>query len=146
MALSPLDAKATRIEYYATVGEPLCEFNYVPYGLGYCDIAVGSSKEVPYGELIKVISHFSFLLMIKKFQPLAYMTACFYPTSLAMLESPSYESLYDVLQVANECSAIDYRFNRLIFPPPRPKDFMNCFWLILPFKYSFTKLQGLLIG
>ncbi|KAE8647562.1 photosynthetic NDH subunit of lumenal location 4, chloroplastic [Cucumis sativus] len=54
LALSPLDANATRIEYYATVGEPLCEFNYVPSGLGYCDIAVGSGEEVPYGELINV--------------------------------------------------------------------------------------------
>ncbi|XP_023003750.1 photosynthetic NDH subunit of lumenal location 4, chloroplastic [Cucurbita maxima] len=54
LALSPLDANATRIEYYATVGEPLCEFRYVPSGLGYCDLAVGSGEEVPYNELINV--------------------------------------------------------------------------------------------
>lgn len=56
LALSPLDANATRIEYYATVGEPLCEFRYVPSGLGYCDLAVGSGEEVPYNELINVSS------------------------------------------------------------------------------------------
>ncbi|CAL1380295.1 unnamed protein product [Linum trigynum] len=36
LALSPMDADATRIiEYYATVGEPLCEFSFVRSGLGY---------------------------------------------------------------------------------------------------------------
>lgn len=57
LALSPMDANATRIEYYATVGDPLCEFNYVPSGLGYCDIALGSGEKVPYGELINVSSN-----------------------------------------------------------------------------------------
>uniref|UniRef100_A0A2P2K8X8 peptidylprolyl isomerase n=1 Tax=Rhizophora mucronata TaxID=61149 RepID=A0A2P2K8X8_RHIMU len=54
LALSPLDADATRIEYYATVGEPLCDLNFVGSGLGYCDVSVGSGKEAPYGELINV--------------------------------------------------------------------------------------------
>lgn len=58
LALSPLDANATRIEYYATVGEPLCDYNYVRSGLGYCDISVGSGVEAPYGELINVSSNF----------------------------------------------------------------------------------------
>lgn len=88
LALSPLDANATRIEYYATVGEPLCEFNYVPSGLGYCDIAVGSGEEVPYGELINVSSNlqlstcFSFYFSSHhQTLPWFYMTACFRPTS-----------------------------------------------------------------
>ncbi|OVA03323.1 Peptidyl-prolyl cis-trans isomerase [Macleaya cordata] len=51
---SPLDANATRIEYYATVGEPPCEFSYAKSGLGYCDIAVGFGDEAPIGELINV--------------------------------------------------------------------------------------------
>ncbi|CAN1164290.1 Photosynthetic NDH subunit of lumenal location 4, chloroplastic [Linum perenne] len=54
IALSPMDADATRIEYYATVGEPLCEFNFVRSGLGYCDVSQGSGVEVPYAELINV--------------------------------------------------------------------------------------------
>lgn len=92
LALSPLDANATRIEYYATVGEPLCEFNYAPSGLGYCDIAVGSGEEVPYGELINVSSNlqlssnFSFYFSSHhQIQPWVYMTACFRRTSLALL-------------------------------------------------------------
>lgn len=63
MALTPLDANATRIEYYATVADPPCEFNFVPSGLGYCDISVGSGVEAPYSELINVslrILFFSF--------------------------------------------------------------------------------------
>ncbi|KAF3970603.1 hypothetical protein ACB098_02G201700 [Castanea mollissima] len=52
MALSPLDANATRVEYYATVEEPSCELNFVRSGLGYCDILVGSGEEVPYSQLI----------------------------------------------------------------------------------------------
>ncbi|KAK9271965.1 hypothetical protein L1049_002332 [Liquidambar formosana] len=51
---SPLDANATRIEYYATVAEPSCELNFARSGLGYCDVAVGSGKEAPLGELINV--------------------------------------------------------------------------------------------
>lgn len=54
LTLSPLNADATRIEYFATVGEKTCELNFVPSGLGYCDIIVGSGAEVPYGELIDV--------------------------------------------------------------------------------------------
>ncbi|KAL3527792.1 hypothetical protein ACH5RR_012448 [Cinchona calisaya] len=49
-----LDANATRIEYYATVADPPCEFSYVRSGLGYCDISVGSGPEAPFGELINV--------------------------------------------------------------------------------------------
>lgn len=54
LAFSPLDADATRIEYYATVGEPLCELNFVRSGLGYCDVSVGPGPEAPYAELIDV--------------------------------------------------------------------------------------------
>lgn len=54
LALSPLDADATRIEYYATVGEPQCELNYAKSGLGYCDIAVGYGEEAPRAELINI--------------------------------------------------------------------------------------------
>ncbi|KAF7834259.1 photosynthetic NDH subunit of lumenal location 4, chloroplastic [Senna tora] len=54
LALTPLNADATRIEYYATVGEPLCELNYAKSGLGYCDIVEGVGDEVPYAELINV--------------------------------------------------------------------------------------------
>ncbi|XP_061345305.1 photosynthetic NDH subunit of lumenal location 4, chloroplastic [Gastrolobium bilobum] len=54
MGLTPLDADATRIEYYATVGEPLCELNYAKSGLGYCDIVEGVGDEAPLGELINV--------------------------------------------------------------------------------------------
>ncbi|KAF2293090.1 hypothetical protein GH714_036522 [Hevea brasiliensis] len=49
-----MDADATRIEYYATVADPLCDFNFVRSGLGYCDISVGSGQEAPYGELVDV--------------------------------------------------------------------------------------------
>lgn len=54
LAFSPLDAEATRIEYYATVADPPCELNFVPSGLGYCDISVGSGVDAPYNELINV--------------------------------------------------------------------------------------------
>ncbi|CAN6466003.1 unnamed protein product [Victoria cruziana] len=47
-------AGATRIEYYATVGEPLCDLNFVRSGLGYCDVSVGTGVEAPQGELINV--------------------------------------------------------------------------------------------
>lgn len=56
LAFSAMDADATRIEYYATVGDPLCDFNFVRSGLGYCDISVGSGEEAPYGELVNVSS------------------------------------------------------------------------------------------
>ncbi|KAL2343025.1 hypothetical protein Fmac_004310 [Flemingia macrophylla] len=54
MGLTALDADATRIEYYATVEEPSCEYNYVKSGLGYCDIAEGFGDEAPYAELINI--------------------------------------------------------------------------------------------
>ncbi|OMP02488.1 hypothetical protein COLO4_11054 [Corchorus olitorius] len=54
LALTPLDADATRVQYYATVGEPLCELNYVSSGLGYCDVIVGSGVEAPRAELINI--------------------------------------------------------------------------------------------
>ncbi|KDP46889.1 hypothetical protein JCGZ_24098 [Jatropha curcas] len=54
LAFTPMDANATRIEYYATVGDPLCDFNFVRSGLGYCDISVGSGQEAPYGQLVNV--------------------------------------------------------------------------------------------
>ncbi|CAL5368692.1 unnamed protein product [Camellia sinensis] len=47
VALLPLDASATRIEYYATVAEPPCELNFARSGLGYCDLAVGSGEVAP---------------------------------------------------------------------------------------------------
>ncbi|KAL8475058.1 hypothetical protein ACS0TY_031467 [Phlomoides rotata] len=53
-AATPLEAAATRIEYYATVSEPSCELNFVKSGLGYCDVVVGSGEEVPFAELINV--------------------------------------------------------------------------------------------
>nr|XP_029124414.1 photosynthetic NDH subunit of lumenal location 4, chloroplastic isoform X2 [Elaeis guineensis]XP_029124415.1 photosynthetic NDH subunit of lumenal location 4, chloroplastic isoform X2 [Elaeis guineensis] len=49
-----LDAKATRIEYYATVGEPLCDMSFAKSGLGYCDVAVGTGVQPPRGELINI--------------------------------------------------------------------------------------------
>ncbi|KAG1366487.1 photosynthetic NDH subunit of lumenal location 4, chloroplastic [Cocos nucifera] len=49
-----LDAKATRIEYYATVGEPLCDMSFAKSGLGYCDVAVGTGVPPPRGELINI--------------------------------------------------------------------------------------------
>lgn len=54
MALTPLDADATRIEYYATTADPPCDFNFVRSGLGYCDLDVGSGEEAPYAQLINV--------------------------------------------------------------------------------------------
>ncbi|KAI3441120.1 Peptidylprolyl isomerase [Psidium guajava] len=54
LALSPLDAGATRVEYYATVGEPSCELSFARSGLGFCDVTVGSGEEVPRGELVNI--------------------------------------------------------------------------------------------
>ncbi|EXB80875.1 Peptidyl-prolyl cis-trans isomerase FKBP16-2 [Morus notabilis] len=54
VAVSPLEAEATRIEYYATVAEPPCDLNFARSGLGYCDVQPGSGQEAPYGELINV--------------------------------------------------------------------------------------------
>lgn len=53
-AAAPLDADATRIEYFATVSEPSCELTFVRSGLGYCDVVVGSGEEVPFAKLINV--------------------------------------------------------------------------------------------
>ncbi|XP_073156659.1 photosynthetic NDH subunit of lumenal location 4, chloroplastic [Henckelia pumila] len=53
-AATPLEADATRIEYFATVSDPSCELNFVRSGLGYCDVAVGSGEEVPFAELINI--------------------------------------------------------------------------------------------
>ncbi|KAL2498779.1 Photosynthetic NDH subunit of lumenal location 4 [Abeliophyllum distichum] len=54
VAASPLEAEATRIEYYATFSEPSCELNFVRSGLGYCDLDVGSGEEVPFAQLINI--------------------------------------------------------------------------------------------
>ncbi|RWR78455.1 photosynthetic NDH subunit of lumenal location 4, chloroplastic-like protein [Cinnamomum micranthum f. kanehirae] len=54
LVLTPLEANATRIEYYATVGEPNCDLNFVRSGLGYCDVKVGTGVEPPLGELINI--------------------------------------------------------------------------------------------
>lgn len=55
LLLSPLEnANATRLNYYATVEEPSCELKFVPSGLGYCDVFVGSGLEAPYNQLINV--------------------------------------------------------------------------------------------
>ncbi|KAG6384902.1 hypothetical protein SASPL_153724 [Salvia splendens] len=51
---APLEANATRIEYFATVAEPSCELNFVRSGLGYCDVVLGSGEEVPFAQLINV--------------------------------------------------------------------------------------------
>uniref|UniRef100_A0A0A9G1J6 peptidylprolyl isomerase n=1 Tax=Arundo donax TaxID=35708 RepID=A0A0A9G1J6_ARUDO len=48
------DAGATRIEYYATVGEKLCDLTLVKSGLAYCDVAVGTGVQPPRGELINI--------------------------------------------------------------------------------------------
>lgn len=57
LILSPLqNANATRLNYYATVEEPSCELKFVPSGLGYCDLVVGSGPEAPYNQLINVSS------------------------------------------------------------------------------------------
>uniref|UniRef100_A0A0F7H194 peptidylprolyl isomerase n=1 Tax=Geranium maderense TaxID=28964 RepID=A0A0F7H194_9ROSI len=52
--LSPIEAEATRIEYYATVEEPTCELKFVRSGLGYCDLMIGPGEAVPRGELINI--------------------------------------------------------------------------------------------
>ncbi|KMZ68300.1 Peptidyl-prolyl cis-trans isomerase [Zostera marina] len=48
------DANATRVEYYATVGEPSCELTFAKSGLGYCDTKAGTGVEPPIGELINI--------------------------------------------------------------------------------------------
>ncbi|KAF4366771.1 hypothetical protein G4B88_022064, partial [Cannabis sativa] len=52
VAISPLDAEATRIVYYATVADPPCDFNFANSGLGYCEVQPSTGVEAPYGELI----------------------------------------------------------------------------------------------
>ncbi|XP_056163648.1 photosynthetic NDH subunit of lumenal location 4, chloroplastic [Syzygium oleosum] len=54
LALCPLDADATRVEYYATVGEPTCELSFARSGLGFCDVTVGPGEEAPRGELVNI--------------------------------------------------------------------------------------------
>lgn len=54
LSLTPLDADATRIDYYATVGDPLCEYSYAKSGLGFCDLDVGFGDEAPRGVLVNV--------------------------------------------------------------------------------------------
>ncbi|KAK1314010.1 hypothetical protein QJS10_CPA06g00605 [Acorus calamus] len=48
----PLDANATRVEYFATVGEPMCDMSFAKSGLGYCDVSLGTGVEPPFGQLI----------------------------------------------------------------------------------------------
>jgi peptidylprolyl isomerase len=48
------DAEATRIEYYATVGDKMCDMSLVKSGLAYCDVEVGTGAQPPRGELINV--------------------------------------------------------------------------------------------
>ncbi|KAK3159120.1 hypothetical protein QOZ80_2AG0145980 [Eleusine coracana subsp. coracana] len=48
------NAEATRIEYYATVGDKLCDLTQVKSGLAYCDVEVGTGVQPPRGELINV--------------------------------------------------------------------------------------------
>lgn len=64
LGYSPLDANATRIEYYATVGEPLCELNFVKSGLGYCDVSVGPGEQAPYAQLIDVSFNFNWICFL----------------------------------------------------------------------------------
>ncbi|XP_078172981.1 FK506-binding protein 16-2 isoform X2 [Carex rostrata] len=47
-------ANATRIQYYATVGEKLCDMNFVKSGLGFCDVSIGTGIQPPRGELINI--------------------------------------------------------------------------------------------
>ncbi|WCJ31832.1 FKBP-like peptidyl-prolyl cis-trans isomerase family protein [Euphorbia peplus] len=54
LTFAPFEANATRIEYYATVSDPLCDFNFVRSGLGFCDLSPGFGVQAPYGELINV--------------------------------------------------------------------------------------------
>lgn len=64
LSLTPLDANATRIEYYATVADPPCELNFVPSGLGYCDVTPGTGEKAPYSELINVRFQLQYLFII----------------------------------------------------------------------------------
>lgn len=64
LSFAPLDANATRIEYYATVADPPCVLNFVPSGLGYCDLSPGTGEKAPYSELINVSFQFQVLVRI----------------------------------------------------------------------------------
>ncbi|KAI6674121.1 hypothetical protein NL676_002027 [Syzygium grande] len=64
LALCPLDADATRVEYYTTVSEPTCELSFAYFGLGFYDVAVGSGEEVPCGELVNVSELIGFVISI----------------------------------------------------------------------------------
>ncbi|GJM86866.1 hypothetical protein PR202_ga02765 [Eleusine coracana subsp. coracana] len=59
------NAEATRIEYYATVGDKLCDLTQVKSGLAYCDVEVGTGVQPPRGELINV----SITLLLNLFSP-----------------------------------------------------------------------------
>ncbi|KAF7090965.1 hypothetical protein CFC21_093638 [Triticum aestivum] len=48
------DAGATRIEYFATVGDKLCDMDFAKSGLGYCDVEVGTGVQPKRGELINI--------------------------------------------------------------------------------------------
>ncbi|VAI60684.1 unnamed protein product [Triticum turgidum subsp. durum] len=48
------DAGATRIEYFATVGEKLCDMDFAKSGLGYCDVEIGTGVQPKRGELINI--------------------------------------------------------------------------------------------
>lgn len=63
MAITPMEADATRIEYYATVGEPPCDLTFVRSGLGFCDLRIGTGKEAPYYELIDVSIVFVYIFI-----------------------------------------------------------------------------------
>ncbi|CAD6242347.1 unnamed protein product [Miscanthus lutarioriparius] len=45
------DAGATRVEYYATVGDQLCDLSLVKSGLAYCDVEVHYTARFPDGTL-----------------------------------------------------------------------------------------------
>ncbi|MQM14816.1 hypothetical protein Taro_047751 [Colocasia esculenta] len=54
LPLTASEAGATRVQYYATVGERLCDLNFVKSGLGYCDVEVGTGVKPPPGQLINI--------------------------------------------------------------------------------------------
>lgn len=68
VCFSPMDANATRIEYYATVADPPCDLSFVSSGLGFCDVSSGSGQEAPYGELINVSSYYFRIFFILFFK------------------------------------------------------------------------------
>ncbi|XWS41524.1 hypothetical protein CRYUN_Cryun17cG0088800 [Craigia yunnanensis] len=56
LAFLSLDADATKIEYFATVGEPQCELKYASSDLGYYDVIVEPTEEAPHGKLASMSS------------------------------------------------------------------------------------------